>query len=157
MKLTRRKRIAFELLGPPFAGALIASAFELIKEASQSGFSAGPVGWNFRIQGSVLQFVMFLPFAYLFAGVQSIVYTLVMEWRFARGLDPCSWRSVGLSTLLGFASGAAICLGYGFRRSDVISLWMFFGGTGFAVGLVLGLLIKRWSAQTEAGDQDLPA
>jgi hypothetical protein len=74
-----------------------------------------------------------------------------MEWRFARGLDPRSWRSVGLSTVLGFFSGAAIVAAYGFSGSDIFFLWLLFGGTGLAVGFILGVLIKALSANSGSG------
>ena len=151
MKFTRGKRIALELLGPPFVGTLIALALGSAKAIRESVLSGQWTGWDFRIiQGFVLGFIFSLPFAYIFAGVQSIVYTLIMEWRFALGLDPRNWRSVGLSTALGFASGAVICMGFGPAYSDTRALWLYFGGIGLAVGFVLGLLIKSWSVQPAA-------
>lgn len=93
-------------------------------------------------------------FAFPMIGVQAACYAAVMEWRFSCGLTPYSWWSVTLSTFLGYLSGLPLALGYGYERKDT---WYLFNILGPTVGLVLGLLIKRWSAQTEAGDQDLPA
>ena len=148
MKLTRRKRIALELLGPPFIGATLPALF-FVPTALGGAIMKGDPASGLKELGTNLGIVYAV--AYMIAGVQSVLYTVIMEWCFSRGIDPRSWRSVGLSTLLGFFSGAAICLGYGFQRSDVIALWVFFGGTGLAVGLILGFLIKGWSAKPAGG------
>ena len=94
MKLSRPRRIALELLGPAFLGALLQFTIGLVKTVAGSVVSGRWSDWSFRVlQG----FAVFLFFAYVFAGIQSVVYALVMEWRFARGLDPCSWRSASCS------------------------------------------------------------
>ncbi len=139
MKLTRGKRIVIELLGPPIVGAtgLILVFFAI----ALPGAMAKPDLMRELKQAGTAVLVIYA-FAFVFAGLQSILYTLIMEWRFARGLNPRSWPAVGWSTGLGFASGAAICFAYGFHRSDTLALWGYFGGIGTAVGFVLGILIK---------------
>ena len=92
-----------------------------------------------------------LLFAYMFVGVQSILFATIMEWQFAHGLDPRSWQSVKLSALLGFASGLMIALVFGFsasKRIDPLFL-LFWAGTGVAVGFTLGLLIKILSPERQ--------
>ena len=94
---------------------------------------------------------MLFVMAYVFAGLQSIFYAIIMEWRFSQGLDPRGWRSISLSTLLGLMSGAAICLAYGFDRSDTRTLWLFFGGIGLVVGFLMGVLIRMLSNRVSVG------
>ena len=111
MKFTRGKRIALELLGPPALGAGIfalyligAAAWEIAVKGKALGKTLGDFG---------LGILIVLVYAYIFVGVQSILYAVIMEWRFKRGLDPRSWRAVMLSTALGFASGSIIAVPLG--------------------------------------------
>jgi len=97
-----------------------------------------------------------LLFAYALTGLQSVVYAMVLEWRFMRGFDPCSWRSVGLSSLLGLASGLPIAIGYGRDRSDLFAIWLFWPGLGLLVGFLMGLLIKAWSAEGKLTARKIP-
>jgi hypothetical protein len=140
MKITRPKRIALELLGPPAIGVMVVVA--VTEGHALWAFAQGDGSW-LRQGGLFKDFWILILIAYVFAGLQSLVYTLVMEWRFSHGLDPRSGRAVVWSTTLGFLSGAAIVLAYGLDRSDQISICLFFGGIGTAVGYVMGLLI-RW-------------
>lgn len=142
MILTRRRRIVLELLAPAPLGAGLLFMVGLAKAVWERFPDGTWPGFDPRI---FISFAIVVGFAYIFTGLQSIAYAIIMEWRFARGLDPRSWRSVGLSTLLGFLSGAAICVGYGLQRSDSAALWVFFGGSGVAAGFILGLLVRRWS------------
>ena len=91
---------------------------------------------------------MLFVMAYVFAGLQSIFYAIIMV---SQGLDPRGWRSISLSTLLGLMSGAAICLAYGFDRSDIRTLWLFFGGIGLVVGFLMGVLIRMLSNRVSVG------
>lgn len=153
MKLTRGKRIALELLGPALLGGML----------------LGPTTTLYMLKGRLgedrpgeLLWTVFLytaaavGFGYLFAGIQSIIYACVMEWRFARGLDPSSWRSVALSSMLGLASGAVIAVTYGFQRTDLLFLWTGIGGTGIVVGFIIGLLIKVWSTEKKTTGENPP-
>jgi hypothetical protein len=144
MNLTRPKRIAIELLGPPFVGVL---PFLLVSLGSALWEAFGKKGNRETVLADLQLAATLMMFAYVFVGIQSILYTAIMEWRFLRGLDPCGWRSVRLSSLLGFSSGALVAFAYGFDRSNAFSLWLFWGGLGLAVGFVMGLLIKVWSAE----------
>ncbi len=151
--MTRRKRIALELLGPPLLGAALVVLL-------QGGAALGEVVMKDGSWQSILPILSMVPivvlFAYAMTMIQSILYTVVMEWRFARGLDPRSWNSVGLSSLLGFASGAAICMAYGFERSDLRFLWLFYAGIGLVVGILLGLLIKVLSPKEPTVTKNRP-
>jgi hypothetical protein len=153
MKFTRRKRIALELLGPPLLAAGSLDIVGCIVDAWIGHLNFTAENWFGQIFGWGL---VMLIYAYLFAGIPSIIYAAVMEWRFARGLDPKSWRTVGWSSVLGVLSGVEIgaCLS---RFGGPPGFWVFYGGLGLAVGFVLGLLIKRWSAQPEARDEGSPA
>ena len=140
--LTRRSRIALEILGPAPIGVLVSIA------------GTGARNLWLRPENGIpaTDYLMVLPglilFAYLCVGIQSLFYMAILEWGFSRGLNPAGWRSVGLSTFLGLASGAAIAAAYGFDRSDVIESWITSGGTGASVGLILGVLIKFLSKAT---------
>lgn len=141
--MTRKQRIALEILGPPLLGGTLAAVyawgFFIYKSIQQEQLLA--VGPNLIgvIPGLIL---FYAAFAFPASGVQALLYAAIMEWCFSRGLDPRSWRSVALSTLLGFASGAVLAVGYGFERKGT---WYGFNGLGLAVGLTLGLLIWRFS------------
>ena len=145
MKLTRGKRIALELLGPPMIGAtgLILISFAM---ALPGAITKHDLMHELKQLGAGI--LMIYVFAFIFSGLQSIFYAMIMEWHFAHGVNPHSWSSVGWSTGLGFAAGAAICLVYGFDRSDTLALWLYFGGIGTAVGFVLGVVIKTLSPKS---------
>ncbi|MBI3886764.1 MAG: hypothetical protein HY302_13690 [Opitutae bacterium] len=141
--MKRRSRIALEALGPPLLGA--AAIFSpLVVEAARAAILEGKFGgWTWE---GVKFFWVVVFVAYLVAGLPSLFYTAIMEWRFHRGLDPRSWRAVALSTFLGLLSGLAI--------SGVLSglkwkpeVWAYYSGVGVAVGFLLGWLIKVWSAK----------
>jgi hypothetical protein len=146
MKLTRPKRIALELLGPPLLGTIFLLG---ISQAIAVWYAVQhrlpPPGWgsiSIQTMGGVLIG------AYLYAGIPSIIYTWIMEWRFNRGLNPVSWGTVLWSSFLGFLSGAGIVVafdGYGWHGPVA-----FFGGTGCTVGFSLGLLIKVGSTEKKA-------
>jgi hypothetical protein len=145
--MTRRKRIALELLGPPFLGALICLAVMSIAGMAQQ--DAKKETGESRLL-ALLQMLYVLPlalvYAYVLTGIQSIIYMVILEWRFSRGLDPRSWRSVGLSSLLGFASGAVLALVFGSGSAGLFNAWLLWGALGLTVGFFMGFLIWRWSA-----------
>ena len=99
-----------------------------------------------------------LLFAYVGLGVQSIFYTVIMEWRFKRGLDPASWRSVSLSTFLGFWSGAVVVLidAKRYGVSQILEGVFIVGGVGLVVGLIMGLLIRAWSRVSKKVEGNSP-
>ena len=151
MKFTRGKRIAFELFGPAALGAGIYSLF-----------FAGAAIWEIVTNGKALwrtlgelgaAILLCLIMAYVIVGIQSILCTVIMEWRFKRGLDPRSWRMVGLSSLLGFASGLVIALPMAFEERNWMPAMFYFaaayGGVGLVVGFLMGLLIRRWSKEPQ--------
>ncbi|HTL68683.1 MAG TPA: hypothetical protein VL200_13555 [Lacunisphaera sp.] len=141
MNFTRRKRIALELLGPPPLGVICYSAVWLVMIIRYSHRTGH---WPpFDLAAIAIWAVVMVLYAYLFTGMQSLIYMLIMEWRFARGLDPRGWPSVGLSSMLGLISGAAVIPFFGFRPAD---LGFIFTTIGLAVGFTLGWLIRRWSA-----------
>jgi hypothetical protein len=97
-----------------------------------------------REVGALKLIPLFLVFGYLLAGVPSLVFAAIMELAFAKGLDPCSGRSVLLSTFLGAASGVPIDMlmaGKLTARPNALPLVML----GLLTGLAVGLLIRRWS------------
>lgn len=148
MNFTRGKRIALEVLGPPAMSAIIATtvfaAFAIVEAVEKEGT------WHRlkQVAGVALAAVIG---AYVLAGVQSILYAFVMEWRFTRGLDPRSWRSVGWSTGLGFGAGGVIVLVVGWSNGfGEVFAWLSFGGLGLLVGFALGLLIRCLARRSRA-------
>ena len=98
MKLTRRKRIALELLGPPLLGGTVATLWAWCSLMYLSLYRyesprevAGQIG---MIQA---MWLLYGVFAFPMIGIQTACYTAFMEWRFSRGLSPSSWRAVTLS------------------------------------------------------------
>jgi len=136
--VTRKQRIALEIFAPTLLGVLLPFAF-------WQGLAA--------LRGASGQFLLFqaqdlarsLIWVYLFGGPPSVGYMAIMEWRFARGLDPRSWRAVGLSTLLGLAAGLGIALFLVFSWWPHATVPLNLGGIGLTVGFVLGLVIRRFS------------
>ena len=153
MKLTRGKRIALELLGPPALGAIIMTTIErgtmLFEAVNQGSVVAG-------IKQVCEYGALVLVLAHFFAGLQSVLYTVVMEWRFSKGLDPASWKMVKLSSVLGFGSGAVLIA---VKIPDLTNMGMILlstGGLGLVVGFIMGLLIKRWSTEEKIMGENLP-
>jgi hypothetical protein len=138
MKLTRGKRIALEVLGPPALGA---SVWLVVIFVSQLFEPAGKDLIRFlrELPGAAL---FLLVAAYVFAGLQSVFYAVIMEWNFTAGLDPRSWKSVALSSLLGLCSGGVIPLVFSAGRKTAWEPWLLLGGLGLLVGLAMGLLIR---------------
>jgi len=146
--MTRRVRIGIELFGPGLiAGLLIDLVWGAI------------AGWQMLAEGRMGDLkpnlfavgVGVILAAYCFAALQSVAYMAVMEWSFARGLDPESWGAVRLSAVLGFFSAM---VPYGFLLVDrwdweLLSTGAVLGSLGLAVGFLLGLLIKVCSAEKE--------
>jgi hypothetical protein len=141
MTLTRGRRMCLEALAPPFLGSSIGILAGLAMDLAQ---------------GTSLQFLwlqrrdylLIFFWAYLLGGLPSLGYMLIMEARFARGLDPRSWRSVGLSTLLGGGAGLLISAAILPLQLGVSFYLTVLGGT---VGFVIGYLTKRLTPPAGAG------
>lgn len=127
--MRRGHRIAVEVLGPPL---LAATFLEVV------------VVLGLRELGMLGLFPFFLVFGYLFAGLPSLAFAAIMELAFAKGLDPCSGRSVLLSTVLGAASGVPIDMLMAGKPSARPNA-LFFVMLGLVTGFVMGVLIRRWS------------
>lgn len=87
-------------------------------------------------------------FAPVVCGIPSILYTVVMEVAFCRGLQPRSGRALALSTLLGALSGAAMLLRGAAEVRDPLGIVLFSIGLGAGVGLAIGGIVyaaaDRW-------------
>lgn len=144
MTLTRKQRIAVEVLGPPLLGFILFYGVLLLPSLG-AAINGGHVSfWDSR---TLVNFGFGLLAAYVFAGVPSILYMIVMEWRFGRGLNPRSWRSVFLSSLLGAISGCMISVVSPGSRGEIEPIASF-TGWGLAVGFLLGIFIKTTAVRT---------
>lgn len=133
--MTRRRRIAIELLGPPLVATVLSALVALLREP---GAIPTIPAWEFL--GGVLAL---LAVAYLFAGIPSVLFTVVMEVAFAKGLDPASWRTVPLAAGLGLLSGMGMV---GFDPSygafDGLAI------LGLATGAILGWVVRAGARVT---------
>ena len=85
--------------------------------------------------------------ACLVSAIPSLLYALAMEFAIAEGLDPASWRFVGVSSFLGALCGmimAALSLNF----KLLISFMVLGGWVGFALGFIItissgGIRLKR--------------
>lgn len=144
MKLTRGRRIALELLGPPLAGGVLVTIWAWSRQAYFSMYQYESIWEAAGLLCAIpAMWLLYGMFAFPMVGLQAAGYTAIMEWRFSRGLDPRSWRSVVLSSVLGYLSGLPLAFGYGYERKDT---WYLFNVLGVVVGLGLGLLIRKWTA-----------
>jgi len=141
MKLTRGKRIALELLGPPLLGVIVLMAISY----AQTLWIALQDWKTPKLEPGLLKPLGLLIVAYLFAGIPSVIYTFVMEWSFAKGLDPESGRTMQLSAYLGTMAGISIGLLIGAFHFD--STFWLMGGIGLIVGFLMGLLIRHGSTE----------
>ncbi len=123
--MKRLPRITFEVLFPP---ALAAGIF-IVAFAVENG--------GVPIQG----ILTVLGVSYACAILPSLAYAGLMEKAFTGGLSPSSWRSVGLSSLLGIMAGAVI--GAFLARGLAALLIMML--VGLFAGSVSGLIIKAWA------------
>ena len=156
MKLTRQKRIALELLGPPLVATtlIFSSAAFLFAWTAVSTWEMPTLGNEnaFSILGYILAT------SYIFGCIPSLAYTAVMEWKFEGGLNPQSWRAVWLATcLLGSFAGIPIMVVLNaFKFHPGIGAFSFFAVLGLVVGLIIGLLIKHWSTEKKPVGQSIP-
>jgi hypothetical protein len=126
--VTRRRRILVELLGPPLVATLLSALVAIARGRGEipDGFFGGAL--------------VVLAVAYVVAGIPSVLFTIVMEVAFAKGLDPSSWGTVPLAAGLGLLSGMGIV---GFDPS-----YGAFEGlaiVGLSTGAILGLLVMAGS------------
>ncbi len=144
--MTRRKRILIELLAPPPLGALLLLAPWLIQSAYAQGF-----GSPLELLSALVGLVPFATFiSYLFAGIPSIIFTVLMECGFFLGLNPASWRVLGYSTILGGFMGYSLPLIASEAHQDSIGIdEARLGVTGLMVGFIVGLMIKIASANKQ--------
>jgi len=138
----RRTRIALEVLGPPLLGACLLNGVGIARDLLSG------TGWSYIwLQRQDYLVVVF--WAYLLGVLPSLGYMGVMEWRFARGLNPRSSRTVIWSLSLGFVAGGLIGAIVGglfdgsFRDAAVVAAY--FSAAGQVVGWLLGLLIRYCS------------
>lgn len=141
--MKRWKRSMMLALAPPGLGAVLLFVAVLISEMAVGRWR---MEWAFI--GSLFSYLgIYLFFAYLIAGAPSLLYAAVMEWRFARGLNPRSWRAVWLSTGLGGAAGLGMIgamLAISRPTTGFTEWWIFgiFAGLGVVVGFVVGACVR---------------
>jgi hypothetical protein len=132
--MKRWHRVVVEVLAPSTLGALVIGLPTLISRHDFKAFS---------------DISLLLLFGYLYAGLPSIAYALVLEVAFACGLRPVSWTAVALSSFLGLAAGTVIVAGIGARNFSIEGI-LVMGGVGLIVGAAIGLFIKHRSTRAPA-------
>ena len=151
MKLTRAQRIMLEILAPtPLALLLLFGNF--LAQGIWQGRRPHPAG------SDLLGLLFYLLYGYLIAGIPSLITAGVIEWRFARGLKPSSWRAVGLFSLLGLMSGLLMATTIMLLSSydERLSGFLYFSVWGASTGTVLGLLVKAWSVERKTTGRESP-
>jgi len=128
--MLRPNRILIELFAPAPLGVVGMIAPGMVNEVVHHGFSR-----PLELYGPLQSVGLLLLFAYLFIGVQSLIYTIIMESLFTRGVDPASWVAVGISTLLGGLAGFSILVVVGAGAS------FSFGVVGLSVGFIIGTVV----------------
>ena len=141
MKLTRPWRIVLEIFAPPPFGVLAFLIYGTAANVLENGVQR--ILWKPSVD-DLRSLAGMLVFSYVFAGFQSLVFAAIMEWRFSRGLSPRSWRTVMLSSALGFVSGVLAGL-VAQRPADLAGTIAFFGGVGLFAGFTIGCMIKLGS------------
>lgn len=131
--MRRPARILLELLAPAAIASLLLAAGWATAELDAEPLRALP---------------FLLAFAYAFAAIPSLLFTLAMEVAFSRGLDPSSGRAVRFAALLGLLGGAAIALAFGPRGA--LQNLALFSALGAATGALVGLLVRARSTRPPA-------
>lgn len=82
-------------------------------------------------------------FAYLLAGIPSVIHTWIMEYFYRHGLLPSERKAVGVSSLSGLFAGFLIPFIFAvtFSHSDFLSLFLYYPALGTATGAVTALMI----------------
>ncbi len=142
---------------PPLA-VFLWLLFALILGTAEEGFGSLPALLEY-----LFIIVLAMLFSYFYAGIPTIVYTLMMEWRFARGLNPASRQMVRYSTMLGGIIGSSFSIVSLFKEqslhADFGDFATFLYGVslitapaGMAVGYIIGTLIRRGSTDSHESD-----
>jgi hypothetical protein len=139
--MTRHQRVALELLAPAPLGLLGFGLIALSREMACGG------ALTMRSQDFLL-IVWCLLVACVVAAIPSLIYSLIMEGIFRRGVNPASWLAVALSSALGGLAGAAIALVLCWFKMEEEAL-ILFGVVGLFAGFVIGMLIKQRSAEPD--------
>ncbi len=125
--MTRRKRIALELLGPTVIASVAWICFILL--------SKGITNVGGFLQGAAATLLLVL----LYSGLQSIAYTIIMEIAFRFGLNPRSFACITFSSFLGLLAGASVVVyGHGNMEGAAIANWSLFGG---GVALLISVIL----------------
>lgn len=127
--MKRPARIALEVLGPPLLTGTILEIVALV---------------SLREVGALKLFVLFVAFAYFVAGIPSLLFAVLMELAFSRGLRPDGLRAVALAAVLGGASGLPIDMTLA-GAVKVRPNALFFMALGFVVGGLIGVLVRARS------------
>jgi hypothetical protein len=140
--MKRWKRVLLEVLGPPAIGGMIVGIVAVVAGAWDE---VPRLGWNRWMSDAAVYAVLILVGAYVVAGIPSLVFAGIMEWRFARGLSPASKRVVGWTGSLGLVSGWSIAFILAGNRPTADLIWpiLLIGCVGAATGSVIGMLIRR--------------
>lgn len=126
--MKRAQRIILEVFGPPLLAATIFEVVALV---------------GTREAEALKLFPLFLFFGYLVAGLPSLAFAGIMEFAFARGLEPTSKSAVLLAATLGMASGLLIDMAMAGATTVRLSA-AFFMILGLLVGGAIGLAIQAW-------------
>jgi hypothetical protein len=127
--MNTRRRVAIEILLPPFVGGAIAVV----------------PGIYFQPERVLLTAAVYLAGSYYIATIPSIVYAACMEGAFRAGLKPQSKMSIALSSVLGFFAGIAIVVVGAWGKSGVLSFedFYFCAPVGVSVGALVGWIVCR--------------
>lgn len=141
--MNRPVRIALNIVGPPLIASLLLIATALLAipftGSSRPGELADAAG--------VIPFVLF--FAYMLAGIPSIIHAALMEWLYHR-YPAHTWKACAVSGVSGALAGILIDLTFLIASwRNGIDGWLFFYPTiGLIVGLLLGIAVKLLSEDT---------
>lgn len=126
LKLNRVGRLLVGLLGPAIVGSFIIMVFVFVSAVIKEGPSID------IFQSVIKGFVIFLVAGWIFIGLQSLVYTIVMEF-IVRPKVRLRNNYLVTSCMLGAASGSIV----GIIFDDLLFLITLGTVTGLLTGLVL--------------------
>ena len=126
--MRRLLRVLIEVLCPPLLGTL--------------GF-LWIVSLSARDNGQLLHAFPYIILAgYVGAGIPSMLFAVIMEIAFARGLPVRSWRTVLVAAGLGLFSGAAIGVVISIGPAGGFQVLGFTLPIGVVVGTLTGLILR---------------
>jgi hypothetical protein len=128
--MKRPLRILVELFAPPLVAATIYSLVVFV--ASRDAIM-------------VKAFLLILLFAYVFAGIPSVIFTIVLEFSFATGLAVRSRRTVLLASALGILSGCAVALMFARGFDNQRGAFTVFPALGLVSGFSVGAVVRRFA------------